>query len=180
MLVEYHNLYIHFVLKTLHRLPLIPLKAKPRIERYISGIIKNCNSRMYAIYANLENVHILISISPAISANELIIHVAFSTEQFIKKNQLLPQSFAWQEKCSAFTVSKSAVPGVIKIHPESSGASQEDLVSGRMQAVSGGDECSSTEVACGDLLTEVACNNQVLNQVGVCHGGTSSHGSCQL
>ncbi len=114
MLVEYHNLYIHFVLKTLHRLPLITSKAKPGIERYISGIIKNCNSRMYAIYANPEHVHILISISPAISANELINHVAFSTEQFIKKNQLLPQSFAWQEKCSAFTVSKSAVPRVIK------------------------------------------------------------------
>ncbi|MPL91006.1 hypothetical protein SDC9_37065 [bioreactor metagenome] len=36
-----------------------------------------------------------------------------------------------------------------------------------MQTVSGGDECSSTEVACGDLLTEVVRFNQVENQVGV-------------
>ena len=54
-----------------------------------------------------------------------------------------------------------------KIYPKSSRASQEDFVSGRMQAVSGGDECSSTEVACGDLLTEVVRFNQVENQVGV-------------
>ena len=36
-----------------------------------------------------------------------------------------------------------------------------------MQTVSGGDECSSTEVACGDLLTEVVRFNQVENQVRV-------------
>ena len=54
-----------------------------------------------------------------------------------------------------------------KIYPKSSGASQEDFVSGRMQAVSGGAECVSTEVACNNqvgicevclvLLTEVVC-----------------------
>jgi len=54
-----------------------------------------------------------------------------------------------------------------KIYPKSSRTSQEDFVSGRMQTVSGGDECSSTEVACGDLLTEVVRFNQVENQVGV-------------
>jgi hypothetical protein len=53
-----------------------------------------------------------------------------------------------------------------KIHPKSSRASQEDFVSGRMQAVSGRDECFSAEVA---------CYNQVENQVGVSLGGTSSH-----
>jgi len=69
-----------------------------------------------------------------------------------------------------------------KIYPKSSGASQEDFVSGRMQAVSGGAECVSTEVACnnqvenqvgvGEMLqthlTEVPRNNQVENQVGIC------------
>ncbi|MDP3912662.1 MAG: hypothetical protein Q8R96_02855 [Bacteroidota bacterium] len=50
MKVEYNNLYTHFVFTTLHGLPLIVDAHRERIEKYITGIVKNNESHLYAIY----------------------------------------------------------------------------------------------------------------------------------
>ena len=60
MKIEYNNLYSHFVFTTLHRLPLIVDPNRECIEKYITGIVKNNESHLYAIYANPEHVHFLI------------------------------------------------------------------------------------------------------------------------
>ena len=75
MKIEYNNLYTHFIFTTLHREPLIPEKNRKRIEKQITGIINNNSSQLYAIYANPEHVHFLVSRSPFVSEEY---------EQFIK------------------------------------------------------------------------------------------------
>ena len=114
MKIEYHNLYTHFVFTTLHRLPVIVEPARPRIEKYITGIVNNHDSKMYAIYANPEHLHLLVSGSPKMSAELLVTIVAESSENFINKNGLFPGKFQWQDSCSAFSVSKSDVDRVCK------------------------------------------------------------------
>lgn len=61
MTIDYNNLYVHFVFNTSGRVKLIQEKHRIRIEKYITGITKNLKSRLYAIYANAEHMHILIS-----------------------------------------------------------------------------------------------------------------------
>jgi REP element-mobilizing transposase RayT len=114
MKIEYNNLYCHFVLTTLHRLPLISETNRDRIEKYITGIVKNNDSQLYAIYANPEHVHFLISRSPKISEETIASIVAESTQRFINQNKLCNNQFAWQESASAFSVSKSDVDRVCK------------------------------------------------------------------
>ena len=114
MKIEYNNLYTHFVLTTLHRLPLIIEKHRERIEKYITGIINNNHCHLYSIYANPEHVHFLVSCSPAISEETLASIVAESSEAFIIKNKLSNSPFAWQQSASAFSVSKSDVDKVCK------------------------------------------------------------------
>ena len=87
MKVEYNNLYTHFVFTTLHRLPLIVDQHRERIEKYITGIVKNNESHLYAIYANPEHVHFLISRSPNISEETIASLVANSSERFINENK---------------------------------------------------------------------------------------------
>jgi hypothetical protein len=41
MKVDYNNLYTHFVFSTLHQEPIIPEKNRSRIEKYVTGIVKN-------------------------------------------------------------------------------------------------------------------------------------------
>ncbi len=114
MRIEYRNLYTHFIFTTLHRLPLIKEKYRARIEKYITGIVNNNDSKLYAIYANPEHVHFLSSRSSKLSEDALTSIVADSSEKFINQNKLSVGKFAWQETASAFSVSKRDVDKVCK------------------------------------------------------------------
>lgn len=114
MKIEYNNLYTHFILTTLHRLPLITENHRERIEKYITGIVNNNYCQLYAIYANPEHVHFLVSRSPKISEETLASIVAESSQNFINQNKLCKSRFAWQDSAAAFSVSKGDVDKVCK------------------------------------------------------------------
>lgn len=114
MKIEYNNLYTHFIFTTLHRLPLISEKHRERVEKYITGIVNNNDSQLYAIYANPEHVHFLVSRSPRLSEETLASIVADSSQKFINQNRLCEGQFAWQDSASAFSVSKSDIDKVCK------------------------------------------------------------------
>ena len=114
MKIDYHNLYTHFVFNTSGRAKLIQEKHRDRIEKYITGIVKNYNSRLYAIYANSEHIHMLISKSPGLSEDGLATIIADSSASFINKNNLCVGVFSWQQSCAAFSVSKDDVERVCK------------------------------------------------------------------
>lgn len=114
MKIEYNNLYTHFIFTTLHRLPLISEKFRERIEKYITGIVNNNDCHLYAIYANPEHVHILVSRSPQMAEGTLASIIAESSHRFINQNKLCNGPFAWQQSASAFSVSKSDVDKVCK------------------------------------------------------------------
>jgi putative transposase len=114
MKIEYNNLYTHFIITTLNRRRLISTEIRERIEKYITGIVNNNDSRLYAIYANPEHVHILVSRSPRISETRLASIISESSQQFINQNKLCEGLFSWQESAAAFSVSKSDVDRVCR------------------------------------------------------------------
>jgi putative transposase len=114
MQIQYHNLYTHFILTTINRLPLINETHRDRIEKYMTGIVNNLDSRMYAIFANPEHVHMLISRSPKISEEEIVTTVAESTRRFIYDNKMCKGRFSWQNSAAAFSVSKSEIDRLCK------------------------------------------------------------------
>ena len=114
MKIEYNNLYTHFVFTTYNRLPIIPEKNRERIEKYITGIINNNNSKLYSIYANPEHMHFIVSRAPNISEVKLATIVANSSESFINSNSLSIGKFSWQQSASAFSVSKNDVDRICK------------------------------------------------------------------
>ncbi|OJY95620.1 IS200/IS605 family transposase [Terrimonas sp.] len=114
MKVEYHNLYTHFILITENRMPLITERFREKLEKYITGIINNNNSKMYSIYANPEHIHLLVSRSPKISEAALVSIVGDSSSKFINDKKLCAGRFAWQQSASAFSVSKNDIDKVCK------------------------------------------------------------------
>lgn len=114
MKILYDNLYTHFILTTLDRKPVIPEENRIRIEKYITGIVTNHRSKLYAIYANPEHVHMLISKGPSISEEKLLSSIANSSEDFINENHLVHGVFKWQQSASAFSVSKSHIDRICK------------------------------------------------------------------
>jgi putative transposase len=114
MKIEYNNLYTHFVFCTVHRLPLISEQHRERIEKYITGIVKNNNCHLYSIYANPEHIHFITSRAPDVSEEQLANLVSEGSENFINHNNLCLGRFQWQDSCSAFSVSKADVDKVCR------------------------------------------------------------------
>ena len=114
MKVEYNNLYTHFVFTTQERFPCITEMHRERIEKYITGIVNRRGCKIYAIYANPEHVHFLVSRNPVMSEQELADQVAQASEIFINNNNLCKGRFCWQSSCSAFSVSKGDIDKVCK------------------------------------------------------------------
>src|SRR6056297_2465872 len=114
MKIEYNNLYTHFIFTTLKRQRLIPEESRERIEKYIPGIINNTSSKLYAIYANPEHMHFLVSRSPDISEERLANIIAESSKKFINEEKLAKEIFSWQYSAPAFSVSKSNVAKICK------------------------------------------------------------------
>ena len=114
MEVQYNNLYTHFVFTTQDRFPCITETHRERIEKYITGIVNNHQCKMYAVYANPEHVHFLVSRDPDMSEKELADLIANASEIFINKNKLCKGKFLWQSSCSAFSVSKGDIDRVCK------------------------------------------------------------------
>ena len=103
MKIEYYNIYMHYVLITQNRMPIILEKFRERIEKYITGIVNNNGCKLYKIYANPEHIHILLSRAPQIGDEELITIIANSSEKFINEKRLCVGLFQWQQSCSAFS-----------------------------------------------------------------------------
>lgn len=114
MKIDYNNLYTHFVLTTKKREKIIPEENRIRIEKYITGIVNNNSSKLYAIYANPEHIHFLVSRSPSLSEELLATIIADSSDRFINENKLTKAMFSWQSSASAFSISKSDVDKTCK------------------------------------------------------------------
>ena len=114
MRIEYNNLYTHFVFTTYERQRIIAEENRERIEKYITGVVANNKSKLYAIYANPEHIHLLISRDPGLSEEEIATIIANSSERFINEHKLTSTPFHWQQSASAFSVSKSAINQVCK------------------------------------------------------------------
>ena len=102
MKVEYNNLYTHFIFITQNRIPAILEENRERIEKYITGIVNNNHSKLYAIYANPDHVHCFVSRAPFISEEALVTIITESAEKFINENKLSIVIFAWQQSAAAF------------------------------------------------------------------------------
>lgn len=114
MKIEYNNLYTHFIFITLNRQPIIQEAHRIRIEKYITGIVNNNDSKLYTIYANPEHAHIFMSRSPKLSEEYIATIISESSEKFINDNKLCAGKFAWQQSAAAFSVSKADVNKVCK------------------------------------------------------------------
>jgi len=93
---------------------MISEEHRQRIEKYMTGIVNHHDCKLYAIYANPEHVHFLVSRDQNMNEKHLANLVADASCHFINENKLCLGNFEWQDSCSAFSVSKGDVDKVYK------------------------------------------------------------------
>ena len=109
----YTQIYIHTVFAVSSRQSLIKPSFSDELEKYITGIVKNKGSRMLAIKAMTDHMHIFMALDPKTSVSDLMREVKSSSSGFIKK-KFNYNLFSWQTGYGAFSYSKSQIDSVAK------------------------------------------------------------------
>lgn len=109
----YSQIYVHIVFAVKGRVSLIPTESKVDIHKYITGIVKNKECKMFVINSMPDHLHTLIGLNPKVSISDLVRDIKSNSTAFIKQKIGIP-SFAWQEGYGAFSYSRSQRQNVIQ------------------------------------------------------------------
>ncbi|MDR3308510.1 MAG: IS200/IS605 family transposase, partial [Tannerella sp.] len=82
------------------------------IEKYISGIVRNHNCKLHAIYCNPDHIHMLIGLRPNVMISELVKKIKTSSTKFIKSKMKKCAFGGWQDGYGVFSYSNSQISAV--------------------------------------------------------------------
>jgi len=82
--------------------------------KYIWGVLKNNNCKLFRMNAIEEHIHILCELHPSVSLSYLIKDIKVSSSVWIKENHIYPKFTGWAEGYGAFTLSIKEKDRVVK------------------------------------------------------------------
>jgi len=101
----YRQIFYHIVFGTKQRSPVINEKNESELYRYIWGILKNKNCKLYRINGMPDHIHIFCDLHPSVSLSNLVKDLKVATNLRVKESGLFPEFDGWQEGYGAFTSS---------------------------------------------------------------------------
>ena len=107
------NAIYHIVINTYCREMTIPHSSSEEMYRYIWGIIKNHNCKLYRIGGIENHIHMLVHLHPSVSLSDLLRDIKQSTTKWAKNNPLFPMFSGWGKEYAAFSCSYSNKDAII-------------------------------------------------------------------
>lgn len=108
----YSQIYIHLIFAVKSRQYMIRPSFSDGLEKHITGIVQNKGSKMLAIKAMADHMHIFLSLHPDTSVSELVRDIKACSSGYIKKT-FNCRLFSWQTGYGVFSYSKTQSPKVI-------------------------------------------------------------------
>lgn len=104
-MTSYRQIYYHIVFGSKnHRLTLTE-EFSNELYKYISGIIRNKNCKLYQINGSREHIHFLSDLHPSICLADYMKDIKVSSSIWLKAHGKFPAFDGWAEGYAAFTVS---------------------------------------------------------------------------
>mgnify|MGYP003606282804 CR=1 FL=1 len=101
----YKQIYYQIVFGTKNRKPSINEKSESELYKYIWGILKNKQCKLYRINGMADHIHIFCDLHPSISLSNLVKDIKVSSNLWMKQSGAFPEFDGWQEGYGAFTYS---------------------------------------------------------------------------
>ena len=105
---------IHLIYSTKHRERIVRDDIRDELHRYTAGILKELESPPILINSVEDHVHILYAHSKNVSLSNVVEEVKKGSSKWIKTKGREYSGFHWQAGYGGFSVSQSAVIGVVK------------------------------------------------------------------
>lgn len=87
---------------------------RDELQKFITGVVENRNTKMLAIYCNPDHTHILVGMKPSLSISDLVRDIKAASSKFINEKNWIKGTFRWQEGFGAFSYSHSHIDRVVK------------------------------------------------------------------
>lgn len=100
-----------FSTKSRHRV--MTPEGRPELFRYISGILRKKECRVYIINGVEDHLHIVTHLHPSVALASLVKDIKIASSVFIKKHELFQDFEGWQVGYGAFTYSITARKNLI-------------------------------------------------------------------
>jgi putative transposase len=101
------QLYVHLIFAVKYRDSTLSKEIRPKIFRYMSGIISQKGHKSIIVNGVSDHVHILVGLNPNEKISDLVGNIKRGASTLINENRLLPTKFLWQDGYGAFSYSKS-------------------------------------------------------------------------
>jgi REP element-mobilizing transposase RayT len=102
---SYRQIFYHITFGTKHRKPTIDESHCDELYKYISGIIKNKNCKLYRINGVEDHIHIFSDLHPIVSLSDYIKDIKVASSIWMKESGKFPKFEGWQDGYGAFTYS---------------------------------------------------------------------------
>lgn len=102
---RYCQIFYQIVFGTKYRKPTINETHCNELYKYISGIIKNNNCKLYRINGIEDHIHIFSDLHPTICLSDYVKGIKVASSTWMKEGGKFPNFEGWQEGYGAFTYS---------------------------------------------------------------------------
>jgi putative transposase len=110
----FSRVLLHVVFSTKDRVNSLYKNMRAKLLAYLNGVARNEGITIIKANAVDDHVHMLIEIKPAQSPSEVVRKLKANSSKWIHETYPNLKGFAWQSGYSVFSVSLSALPGVVK------------------------------------------------------------------
>ena len=111
--MSYTKIFYHIVLRTKRSEKSISQSNVSSLYKFIWGIIKNKNGKLYRINGMEDHIHILSDLHPSVSLADYVKSIKVATSLWMKQSEDFPLSRGWSEGYGAFTYSVNEKERVI-------------------------------------------------------------------
>lgn len=109
----YTQIYIQVVFAVKGRQNLIRSENRVELQKYITGIVENRNTKLIAIYCMPDHVHILVGLKPTTNLSDLVRDIKAGSSKFINDSKWIAGNFNWQNGFGAFSYGHSQLDTII-------------------------------------------------------------------
>ena len=101
----YRQIFYQLVFGTKNRKPTIAKTHEEELYKYISGIIKNQNCKLYRINGIEDHIHIMSDLHPSLCLSDYVKEIKVASSLWMKEHGKFPNFEGWQDGYGAFTYS---------------------------------------------------------------------------
>lgn len=102
----FRQIYYQIVFSTKHRKSVLSIEHEDQLYKYIWGIVKNKNCKLYRINGMPDHIHLFTDLHPSVSLSSFVKDIKVSSNLWIKQSGFFPDFEEWQNGYGAFTYSE--------------------------------------------------------------------------